>query len=108
MPFACCAQTIEQVRQELKRQGVPHYEIVLAQARHETGNFKSRLCKVNKNLFGIKRGDRYASFDHWSKSIAYYKAKISSRFDGGDYYAFLKRIGYAQDPQYIAKLKKYK
>lgn len=105
---ACQAQTVEQVRQELQRQGVPHYEVVLAQARHETGNFKSRLCRVNKNLFGIKHNGRYASFVHWRQSIADYKARISSRYDGGDYYAFLRRIGYAQDPKYIAKLKKYR
>lgn len=105
--LTCSAQTVEQVRQELKRQGVPHHEIVLAQARHETGNFKSRLCKVNKNLFGIKHGGRYARYAHWKESIKDYKERISSRYQGGNYYAFLQRIGYAQDPKYIAKLKRF-
>ena len=49
----CQGQTIEQVRAELQRQGVPHVNIVLAQARLETGNFTSQRCKRDHNLFGI-------------------------------------------------------
>ena len=103
----CSAQTVEQVRQELQRQRVPHHEIVLAQARHETGNFKSRLCRENKNLFGMKKGNRYARYAHWKESIKDYKERISSRYQGGNYYAFLMKIGYAQDPKYISKLKRF-
>jgi hypothetical protein len=34
---------------------------------------------------------------------------IQNRYkDGEDYYKFLKRIGYAEDPDYIVKLKKLK
>lgn len=104
---SCQAQTTEQVRQELMRQGVPHHEIVLAQARHETGNFKSRLCRVNKNLFGIKHNGRYARYRHWRESVADYKERISRRYRGGDYYAFLRRIGYASDPDYERKLRRF-
>ena len=100
-------QTKEQVLAEIQRQGLPYPQIVLAQARHETGNFKSRLCKANKNLFGMKRGKRYATYSHWKESIADYKERISSRYKGGDYYAFLKKIGYAQDPKYNEKLRRY-
>jgi flagellum-specific peptidoglycan hydrolase FlgJ len=39
--------------------------------------------------------------------VADYKARISSRYRGGDYYAFLRRIGYASDPAYTAKLKRF-
>ena len=102
------AQTIEQVRQELIKQNIPHYNIVLAQARLETGNFTSRLCKVNHNLFGIKHGRRYARYSDWRQSIADYKKRISSRYKGGDYYQFLIRIGYAKDKQYVSKLRKFK
>ena len=98
-------QTIEQVRQELHRQNVPHAEIVLAQARLETGNFTSLMCKVRHNLFGIKHNGRYASYSNWKESIADYKKRISSRYNGGDYFAFLKRIGYASDPRYQAKVR---
>lgn len=98
------AQTKEQVEKELKRQGVPHWNIVLAQARLETGNFTSRLCKENKNLFGIKHGNRYARYKRWQDSVADYKKRISSRYKGGNYMLFLKRIGYAKDEAYNRKL----
>ena len=98
------AQTTEQVAKELRRQGIPHHTIVLAQARLETGNFTSRRCRVDNNLFGMKRGKRYARYARWQDSVRDYKERISSRYQGGDYYAFLKRIGYAEDRQYKTKL----
>lgn len=101
------AQTREQVAKELKRQQVPHWEIVLAQARLETGNFTSRNCKVRHNLFGIKHNGKYATYSRWQDSITDYKNCISSRYNGGDYYAFLRRIKYAKDPQYTHKLKQF-
>lgn len=103
----CHGQTIEQVRQELARQGVPHANIVLAQARLETGNFTSQRCRRDHNLFGIKHNGRYARYARWQDSVADYKKRISSRYSGGDYYAFLRRIGYASDPQYTAKLRRF-
>lgn len=103
----CCAQTIAQVRAEIERQGLPHPHIVLAQARLETGNFTSQRCKRDKNLFGIKHGGRYAKYARWQDSIKDYKKRISSRYNGGDYYAFLRRIGYAADGKYITKLKQF-
>ena len=105
--MTCQAQTIAQVKAEIIRQGLPHPEIVLAQARLETGNFTSKQCKTKHNLFGIKHGRRYASYSHWKESVADYKKRISSRYKGGDYYAFLKRIGYARDKLYIHKLKQF-
>lgn len=100
-------QTIEEVRAEIKRQGLPHTNVVLAQARLETGNFTSQMCKRKHNLFGIKHNGRYASYARWQDSIADYKKRISSRYNGGSYYDFLKRIGYAKDPQYLRKLKQF-
>ena len=103
----CQGQTIEQVRQELQRQGVPHANIVLAQARLETGNFTSLRCKRDHNLFGIKHNGRYARYARWQDSVTDYKQRISSRYNGGDYYAFLRRIGYASDKHYTAKLRRF-
>ena len=100
-------QTREQVISEIKRQGIPHPDIVLAQARLETGNFTSHLCRVNHNLFGIKHNGRYARYKTWHDSVADYKTSISSRYHGGDYYTFLRRIGYAKDPKYTTKLKQF-
>lgn len=93
------------VLSELKRQNVSHPHIVLAQAKLESGNYRSNICKKNNNLFGLMKGDDYHSFSHWKQSITYYKNHVQSRYRGGDYYVFLADIGYAQDPQYINKLK---
>ena len=108
----CCAlsanaQTTAEVERDLHRQRVPHAEIVLAQARLETGNFTSRRCRVDNNLFGIKRGKRYARYKRWQDSVADYKERISSRYKGGSYYVFLRKIGYASDPNYERKLKRF-
>lgn len=98
-------QTREQVLSEIKRMGIPHPNIVLAQARLETGNFKSDRCRRDHNLFGMKRGRRYAKYGHWRESVRDYKQRISSRYKGGDYYAFLRRIGYASDTNYNKKVR---
>lgn len=101
----CDAQTTEQVAKELQRQRVPHSKIVLAQARLETGNFTSRRCKQDHNLFGIKHDGRYATYSNWRESVKDYKRCISNRYSGGDYYAFLRRIKYASDEKYIDKIR---
>lgn len=100
-------QTSAEVLAELRRQCIPCPMVVLAQARLETGNFKSKLCKTKHNIFGIKHNGRYASYSSWRACVADYKKCISSRYKGGDYYSFLRRIGYARDPRYIAKLKEF-
>ena len=99
------AQTIEQVSAEIRRQGLPHPDIVLAQARLETGNFKSQRCKRDHNLFGIKHRGKYARYSRWQESVSDYKRCISSRYKGGDYYRFLESIGYAKDRLYSAKVR---
>ena len=85
----------------------PH--IVYAQAIIETGNFKSSLCLNQNNLFGLYNSSRgrYHRFDHWAESVIAYKDFIQYRYKPPeDYYKFLQRIGYAEDPNYISKLKK--
>ena len=103
---AAGAQNAAQVAKELVRQGVPHAQIVLAQARLETGNFSSRRCREDHNIFGLKRGKIYAKYARWQDCVADYKQRISSRYQGGDYYDFLSRIGYATDLEYPEKLRK--
>lgn len=106
MTLSAGAQTKAEVERELQRQRVPHAEIVLAQARLETGNFTSRRCKVDHNLFGIKHGRRYAKYKRWQDSVVDYKERISSRYVKGDYYAFLRKIGYAEDVAYRDKIRR--
>lgn len=104
--LCCPAQTVEQVERELARQQVPQARIVLAQGRLETGNFTSQRCKRDHNLFGIKHGKHYARYRTWQDSIKDYKKRISSRYKGGDYYAFLNKIGYATDSKYAQKVRR--
>ena len=91
----------------MKHYDIDHREIVMAQALLETGHFQSKLCRQHGNLFGLynsKRGKFY-EFGHWSDSVRAYKQWIQRRYTKGDYYAFLKRIKYAEDPEYIPKLR---
>lgn len=89
----------------LEYYNIHHKEIVYAQAILETGHFKSGGCRKGHNLFGL-RGKHYHRYKHWSESVKAYKEKIQSRYKPGeDYYKFLKRIHYAEDPNYINLLR---
>ena len=100
------AQTDQQVYDELKKYNVKYPQIVLAQAKLETGNYTSTLCKKHGNLFGLKRKGGYAKFNNWQESVKAYRDWVQYKYKGGDYYAFLKRIGYASNPDYyIIKVK---
>lgn len=90
---------------ELKLNHIKHADIVLAQAKLETGHYKSNVCKTHNNLFGLKRGNGYRSYSHWTESVKAYKRLIQSRYSGGNYYVFLKHIGYSNDPYYTNRLK---
>lgn len=87
---------------------IKHPEIVYAQAILETGHFTSKGCTRDQNLFGLynSRKKQYYKFDHWFESVIAYKKWIQNRYkEPEDYYAFLKRIGYAEDLNYINKVK---
>lgn len=101
----CVSQTREEVYLEIKKQNIPHAKIVYAQARLESGNFKSTFYKKTNNMFGLKRKGKYARYSNWKESVTDYKKRISSRYKGGNYYAFLEKIGYAKDKRYIEKVK---
>lgn len=91
----------------LLQEGIHHPEIVVAQAKLETGNYKSKLFKTNNNLFGLKKGRDYAKFNSYRECIKYYKVNIQSKYRPKEnYYTFLQRIGYAKDPRYTEKLQK--
>lgn len=99
----------EGLMEALKYYGVKHPEIVYAQAVLETGNFKSNLCLEKNNLFGLynSKAIRYYRFNHWSESIESYVNNIQDRYrPPNNYYKFLSDIGYAEDPNYIKKIKK--
>lgn len=95
----------QNLKEELKRHKIPHSDIVLAQAKLESGIGKSDVYKKTNNLFGIKKGKNYKSYRHWTDCVKDYKRCISNHYKGGDYYAFLSSLPYAEDPNYIEKLK---
>ena len=98
--------TIENLYAALKKHGIKYPKIVLAQAILETGRFRSRVCNVQNNLFGLRHSKGYYSFEHWEESVIAYRDKVQYKHrDGEGYYSFLKRIGYASAPDYINKVR---
>lgn len=97
--------TEKNLKKELIRQGVSHPNIVLAQAKLESNLGKSEVAKRTNNLFGLRNGKRYRRFSHWTECVTAYKNLIQSKYEGGNYYAFLDKIGYAEDPSYTSKLR---
>ena len=87
--------------------GLQHPEIIVAQSILETGYYKSRGCVEHNNLFGLydSKNKKYFRFASWQESILAYKNKVQYKYNSGDYYHFLERIRYAEDPEYIEKVK---
>tara|TARA_R110002020_G_scaffold31694_6_gene98440 strand:+ start:201 stop:608 length:408 start_codon:yes stop_codon:yes gene_type:complete len=111
MSLQAFGQTRDSVYKELIKQGVKHPDIVLAQSILETGGYKCKNCSLDvNNIFGLwdSRKKRYFPYDTWQESIGGYLRGIQSRYKGGDYYTFLTKLGYAQDKEYINKLKQIK
>lgn len=87
---------------------VKHPKAVLAQAKLESGNYTSHHCRVRNNFLGLYNSGKgeYFRFDHWTDCIKGYKSMIEYKLrDGEDYYDFLSRIGYAEDPSYVHKVR---
>ena len=86
---------------EMDRCGITNQRYVVAQALLETGYFTSRVCLECNNLFGLRRpyDGSYYEFDRWEESVKAYKDYVQYKYKGG-----LKRIGYAEDPDYIVKV----
>ena len=98
----------EGLMEALEYYGVEYPNIVYAQAVLETGNFKSDLCINGNNLFGLynSRKERYYTFDHWTESVEAYINLVQYKYKPpNDYYQFLKDLPYAEDKDYINKLK---
>lgn len=88
--------------------GLQYPEIVYAQAILETGHFKSDLCINSNNLFGLydSINKEYFRFNHWSESVLAYRDMVQYKYKPpNDYYQFLKDLPYAEDKEYINKIK---
>ena len=82
-------------------------KIVMAQCILETGYMSSHVCTEYNNLFGLRRPSdgSYYRFNRWEESVKAYRDYVQYKYKGGDYYAFLKNIGYASDPYYVLRVK---
>jgi len=95
--------TLRNVYDKMIEIGIKHPDIVINQVRHETGNLDRIL---NNNLLGF-RHNKYIHYDSWVDSIIYLKKWQDKFYHGGDYYNFLTKLPYAEDPEYVVILKGY-
>lgn len=98
---------------------VQHPHIVLAQMKIESGNYGSSIAKNNNNYFGMRQpstrvtvslGGRngYARYRSWAYSIldyALWQRQYAWNLTEDQYLAKLGRT-YAEDPNYVSKVKK--
>lgn len=95
--------TKENILKVLDYHDIKYPKYVLAQAIQET----SLKPKSHNNLFGLSHSKGLYRYPHWSYSVISYKTKIQSRYKKGEnYLCFLKRIKYAEDPNYTLKISK--
>lgn len=102
--------TVENLYAEMKKVNIKHADVVLRQAILETGWFRSYSCRERNNLFGFWYKKKYIEFSSWKASVEYYKKWQERHYkdDKQNYYDFLIKRGYAEDPKYIGKLKSIK
>jgi len=115
--------TFENIEIAMKLTSIIHPEIVMRQIRLETGHLSSSLCREGNNLSGMKKPAKrpttatektrngYAYYPTWFDSIIdirlFQQYYISRGRDLTDYEKFLTGL-YAEDPLYLAKLKRLK
>jgi uncharacterized FlgJ-related protein len=103
----------------MRKIGIVYPDIVLAQAKIETGNFTSVIFKENNNLFGMKvarsrpttavgKSRNHAVYETWLLSLIDYKLwqdkMIHRAPTKRKYLEYLSR-NYAEDKTYVRKIK---
>lgn len=106
--------------EEVKRYNFKYPEIIIAQARIESNNFKSPIFKECNNIFGMKEARKrlnlaegscrgHAYYSSWKASLqdrALYEASYTHKIGSRDQYiTYLDRL-YAEDGSYAEKLLK--
>lgn len=114
------AFTPERLKSYILELNIKFPHIVYAQAQLESGGFKSHIFMENNNFFGMKvatkrpttnKGEEngHAYFDNWKDCVvdyALYQAQyLSDLKTEAEYYEYLRQ-NYAEDPNYVEKLKK--
>lgn len=98
---------------------IPFPEIVFAQAKLESGNFKGRIFLENHNLFGMKKpsirsttakGEQYnhAYYNSWKESVldyALWSCKYLSNIKTKEQYLDYLANNYAEDTLYVKKIR---
>ena len=81
--------------------------IALAQAKLETGHYKSVVCKENKNLFGIKKHNcKYVAGDNLNHATyKTYRDNIKCYLHIQEHYLSKINGKYAESPTYIQNLR---
>lgn len=102
--------TLKNLEYTLNHYKVKYPKIVIKQYILETGWGKSYTCKTKNNLFGLTnpRTKSYFKFKHWSESVKGYRDMVQYKYKKGDYYSFLENLPYAEDTNYVNKLKNIK
>ncbi len=111
--------TEEKLIEYVKELNIKFPHIVLAQARLESGNFKSNIFKENNNLFGMKEAKQristnkgtnlgHAKYESWKECVldyALYQATYLSKFKTEEQYYSYLADNYAANGRYVTLLK---
>jgi flagellum-specific peptidoglycan hydrolase FlgJ len=115
--------TKESLYEQIKKYGIKFPDVVFAQAILESGQFTSMLFKSANNLFGMKIPTKressangktksgYSSYEDWNFSVydyflwQDYMLRNKGDLTKNQYLALLGKV-YAEDPQYVNKLKR--
>lgn len=109
----------ELLKEYIDELNIPFPEIVFAQAKLESNNFKSKIFRENNNLFGMKKasirsttasGEQYnhAVYESWKESVldyALWSCKYLSNIKTKEQYLAYLGDNYAEDTLYTEKLK---
>lgn len=90
---------------------VHHGNVVWAQARLESGNFKSVIFRSTNNCLGLYNSwkKEYFSFIDWVDCVVAYRDKVQFKCQTTDctddeYLDWIVEMGYAADPEYREKV----
>lgn len=110
----------EKLIQEMKRLKIKHPSIVYSQFVLESNHFRSPLFKNHSNMMGMKIAttrattsvgseNGYSIFNNWRDGIldyALYQSSFLRGLNEQEYYQYLSQH-YAEDKEYVNKLKNY-
>lgn len=113
------AFTPERLKSYILELNIKYPHIVYAQAQLESGGFKSHIFKENNNFFGMREAklrpttnkgteNNHAYFETWKDCVvdyALYQASYLHDLKTEDEYFQYLGQNYAEDPNYVSKLK---